>query len=116
MMKINSRLIMEVVIIVTLVLGLALVISTDVFAADNPDPVIIGGGNANTANDVNNVENEIPNNTVYNTASNTSYKPTNTTTLPKTGVNDGYVVAVLVAVCAISAIYAYRKISDYNIK
>ena len=37
-------------------------------------------------------------------------------TLPKTGVTDGYVVAILVTVCAISAIYAYKKIRDYNIK
>ena len=46
---------------------------------------------------------------------NTSYRTnTNTETLPKTGVTDGYVVAILVTVCAISAIYAYKKIRDYN--
>ena len=61
-------------------------------------------------------------NTVANTTTNISVPSTttnrvNTTqTLPQTGVTDGYVVAILVIVCAISAIYAYRKIRDYNIK
>ena len=54
-------------------------------------------------------------NTNVNTNTNTSYRTnTNTETLPKTGVTDGYVVAILVTVCAISAIYAYKKIRDYN--
>ena len=29
---------------------------------------------------------------------------------------DGYVVTILVGVCAVSAIYAYKKIRDYNVK
>lgn len=111
MMKINSKLITEVIIIITLILAL----STAVFA----DPVIVGGGSANTQNDTN-TQNSVPN-VITNTTTptnNTSYRTnTNTnTTLPKTGVNDGYVVAILVTVCAISAIYAYKKIRDYNIK
>ena len=113
MMKISSKLIMEVIIIVALLLA----IGTVVFAAD---PVIIPGGNANTYNDAN-VENTVPNivsNTTTNVVNNTtSYRPNNTTTnttLPQTGVTDGYVVAILVTVCAISAIYAYKKIRDYN--
>lgn len=113
MMKISSKLIMEVIIIVALLLA----IGTVVFAAD---PVIIPGGNANTYNDTN-VENTVPNivsNTTTNVVNNTtSYRTNNTTTnttLPQTGVTDGYVVAILVTVCAISAIYAYKKIRDYN--
>lgn len=109
MKKINSKLIIELIIIVSLILAL----STAVFA----DPVIVGGGSANTQKDVNTVNN-VPNIVSNTTSNNTSYRTnTNTnTTLPKTGVTDGYVVAILVTVCAISAIYAYRKIRDYNIK
>lgn len=114
MKKINSKLIIELIIIATLVLAL----TTVAFAAD---PIIVGNP-SNTQNETSdtNTQNEIPNvinsNTAYNT-SNTSYRTnTNNTTLPKTGVTDGYVVAILVAVCAISAIYAYKKIRDYNIK
>lgn len=112
MKKINSKLIIEVIIIISLMLAL----STAVFA----DPVVIGGGSNNTQNDTN-TQNTMPNivtNSNYNTSGTTSYRTnTNTNpTLPKTGVTDGYIVAILVTVCAISAIYAYRKIRDYNIK
>ena len=108
--KINSKLIIELIIIVSLILAL----STAVFAY----PVIVGGGSANTQNDIN-TQNAVPNvintNSNYNT-SNTSYRTNTNNTLPKTGVTDGYVVAILVTVCEISAIYAYKKIRDYNIK
>lgn len=111
MMK-NSKVIMEIVIIISLLFAL----STVVFA-DNTQ-IIIGGGSTNTQNDtVTNIPNVIntTTNTNTNINTNTSYRTnTNTETLPKTGVTDGYVVAILVTVCAISAIYAYKKIRDYN--
>ena len=110
----NSKVIMEIVIIISLLFAL----STVAFA-DNTQ-IIIGGGSTNTQNDtVTNIPNVVMNttttNTNVNTNTNTSYRTnTNTETLPKTGVTDGYVVAILVTVCAISAIYAYKKIRDYN--
>lgn len=110
----NSKVIMEIVIIISLLFAL----STAVLA-DNTQ-IIIGGGSTNTQNDTaTNVPNVVMNttttNTNVNTNTNTSYRTnTNTETLPKTGVTDGYVVAILVTVCAISAIYAYKKIRDYN--
>lgn len=112
MMK-NSKVIMEIVIIISLLFAL----STVAFA-DNTQ-IIIGGGSTNTQNDtVTNIPNVInTTNTNTNINTNTSYRTntnTNTETLPKTGVTDGYVVAILVTVCAISAIYAYKKIRDYN--
>ena len=111
MMK-NSKVIMEIVIIISLLFAL----STVAFA-DNTQ-IIIGGGSTNTQNDtVTNIPNVIntTTNTNTNINTNTSYRTnTNTVTLPKTGVTDGYVVAILVTVCAISAIYAYKKIRDYN--
>ena len=107
----NSKVIMEIVIIISLLFAL----STVAFA-DNTQ-IIIGGGLTNTQNDtVTNIPNVInTTNTNTNINTNTSYRTnTNTETLPKTGVTDGYVVAILVTVCAISAIYAYKKIRDYN--
>ena len=102
----NSKVIMEIVIIISLLFALS-------------TQIIIGGGSTNTQNDTaTNVPNVVMNtttNTNVNTNTNTSYRTnTNTETLPKTGVTDGYVVAILVTVCAISAIYAYKKIRDYN--
>lgn len=110
----NSKVIMEIVIIISLLFALSTVV-----LADNTQ-IIIGGGSTNTQNDtVTNIPDVI--NTTTNTSTNTntntstSYRTNNNTeTLPKTGVTDGYVVAILVTVCAISAIYAYKKIRDYN--
>ena len=108
----NSKVIMEIVIIISLLFALSTVV-----LADNTQ-IIIGGGSTNTQNDtVTNIPEVIntTTNTNVNTNTNTSYRTnTNTETLPKTGVTDGYVVAILVTVCAISAIYAYKKIRDYN--
>lgn len=110
----NSKVIMEIVIIISLLFALSTVVW-----ADNTQ-IIIGGGSTNTQNyTATNVPNVVMNttttNTNVNTNTNTSYRTnTNTETLPKTGVTDGYVVAILVTVCAISAIYAYKKIRDYN--
>ena len=109
----NSKVIMEIVIIISLLFALSTVV-----LADNTQ-IIIGGGSTNTQNDTaKNVPNVVMNtttNTNVNTNTNTSYRTnTNKETLPKTGVTDGCVVAILVTVCAISAIYAYKKIRDYN--
>ena len=102
----NSKVIMEIVIIISLLFALSTVV-----LADNTQ-IIIGGGSTNTQNDTaTNVPNVVMNtttNTNVNTNTNTSYR-TNTNT-----ETDGYVVAILVTVCAISAIYAYKKIRDYN--
>ena len=107
----NSKVIMEIVIIISLLFALSTVV-----LADNTQ-IIIGGGSTNTQNDtVKNIP-EVINTTTNvstNTNTSTSYRTNNTETLPKTGVTDGYVVAILVTVCAISDIYAYKKIRDYN--
>ena len=111
MMK-NSKVIMEIVIIISLLFAL----STVAFA-DNTQ-IIIGGGSTNTQNDtVTNIPNVIntTTNTNTNINTNTSYRTnTNTETLPKTGVTDGYVVAILVTVCAISAIYGRLTVGQLS--
>lgn len=111
----NSKVIMEIVIIISLLFALSTVV-----LADNTQ-IIIGGGSTNTQNDtVTNIPDVINTTTNTNVSTNTntntstSYRTNNTETLPKTGVTDGYVVAILVTVCTISAIYAYKKIRDYN--
>lgn len=95
MMKRNSKMIIGTILAIVIIS-----FSTVVFA-ENTTPVIIGGSGSTTQN------------TEQNTTNNTA---NTTTTLPKTGVADGYVVAILVGVCAVSAIYAYKKIRDYNVK
>lgn len=76
--------------------------------------------NTNTANITSIVSSNTntTDNTSNNTANNTStYNNTNATTnsssLPYTGTNSKTIV--LVVLFAISAVYAYKKVSDYNI-
>lgn len=85
--------------------------------------------NNNTTNETpnnttNTITNEIPNNTtanntintVNNTVNNVVNNPTNNTTFPNTGVADSTIIFVLIATCTISAMYAYKKVKDYNIR
>lgn len=69
---------------------------------------------ANTANTANNVTN-VPsiNNGIKNNTSNTNKSNyTNTSSLPKAGVD--YSVLFVIVACVASGIYAYIKIRDYN--
>lgn len=112
----------SMMVIIGIILALIIILcSNTVFA----DATIIIGGNTTantttgnvTANTTANVQNTVANTTTNISVPSTTTNRVNTTqTLPQTGVTDGYVVAILVIVCAISAIYAYRKIRDYNIK
>lgn len=112
MMKRNSKMIIGTILAIVIIS-----FSTVVFA-ENTTPVIIGGSGSTTQNTEQNTTDNTTSNTTYNALNtSTTYNTANTTTtLPKTGVADGYVVAILVGVCAVSAIYAYKKIRDYNVK
>lgn len=128
---INVKEIMIILISVILV-----VISTEAFAIDS----VLGGNNTTTipsneyenAQDVpedtnnttgNNVtgnnttgNNTIGNNTTKNKTTNNSVKKYNTnnkTDLPQTGIED-YNVGILLIICVASAIFAYKKVSDYR--
>lgn len=50
------------------------------------------------------------NTSVYNNTTNDA-----TNTLPQTGIGDNTGMIIIVGICVISAIYAYKKIRDYNI-
>ena len=61
------------------------------------------------------VNNTVSNNvTTYNNTTNTNTN-TNRNELGQYGENDIYIVSVLMVVFGVSAIYAYKKIRDYNI-
>lgn len=109
-------------VLVGIIIALIIMLFSNVVFADAT--IIIGGNTTQNTQTENTVQN-----TTTNTTTNTTQTPSTTTNvstttnrvnttekLPQTGVTDGYVVAILVVVCAISAIYAYRKIRDYNIK
>lgn len=64
--------------------------------------------NTNVTNNTNKVNNT--NSSIYNNVNNT----TNNTNLPKTGIEDSIPTMVLVVIFGISAVYAYKKIKEYN--
>lgn len=53
------------------------------------------------------------NTSIYNNTNNNANN--NTNTLPQTGIGDNTGMYIIMGICIISAIYAYKKIRDYNI-
>ena len=108
-----------------------LVGTTSVFAADGELDFSNLDDNSNSASDETNTNNTNTNNTNRNTNTNntnrntnntntnntnrnsSSYNNTDNTDLPKTGIEDS-IPTVVIVVFGISAIYAYKKISDYR--
>lgn len=125
MSKIKTK---ELIICLISIIFLILTLVTDVFASDLNS--LLGDGNNsslnysdipsidnntnNTTNNLNNTNNTTNNlnNTNSNRNNNTNSNRNNTTTIPNTGVD--YSVVFIIAICGISAIYAYKKIRDYN--
>ena len=72
--------------------------------------------NTNTNNTLNLTTNTNTslNNTANLTANTTNRSVSNTNTLAKTGISDFSGLALVVVVAAISAIYSYKKVSDYR--
>lgn len=103
------------VITVLLLLSIAMDVKAD-------DSVLLQTGNNNTANNTNNntTNNNAANNNTSVPTVNTSNKANtnsyvnNSNSLPKTGAEDYTTVFIIIGVCVISAVYAYRKVNDYN--
>jgi len=78
------------------------------------------GGGTTTTNTTANVAAPTSNTTTNKTTTNSTLNKTQTasnyssTNLPKTGVTEDYAIIGLIAVCAVSAIYAYIKIRNYK--
>jgi len=110
-----------------ILLSVVLIGTTGVFAADELDFDLDDNTSSNTSNTSNssntanntntNKNNTNTNNTNTNNANanknSSTYNNTNTN-LPKTGIEDSIPTAVLIVIFAISAVYAYKKISDYK--
>lgn len=129
-------------VIVMLSLVMVAVCSTSVFAADD-DAVFttvdasnnatannstgnesefsnVAGNNTNSDNTANSslTSNSTTRNATNNTTNNTANagrNVSNTNTLAKTGLsNTGEIVALILVVCGVSAIYSYKKVNDYK--
>lgn len=124
MKKILSASLLTIVVALGVVFGLA----TQVNAEDTITPNTIANNtiqNTNIINSsVNNTNTNTTNtnitptniisssNTTNNTITNTSTY--NNTTLPKTGAEDYTIVFAIIGICAVAAVYAYKKMSDYR--
>lgn len=118
MSKIKTK---ELIVCIITLIVLVLSIVTNVFAATSLNTLLdnsTGSGVQNIEERGNNTNNNTNNNTsnnknnVLNKTNNTANNTNRTTTMPNTGVD--YSILLIVAVCGISAIYAYKKISDYK--
>ena len=119
---------------ILLISVMVILFNANVFAADNTGfndlTSTLGSGNSNgnsnsnsNNTNVNNANRNVNNaNTNANKNSNSNSNNSNTnsssiynnTNLPKTGVESSIPVAMLVVVFGISAVYAYKKISEYK--
>lgn len=113
------------IILGILVVLIVVVASNQVFAEDtfqdlsetlnNPvNNTTQGGGSLTGGNNLTG-NNTVPkNNTVLTTNNTVNNNTTNNSALPNTGIGDSMPIAILVVVLGISAVYAYKKIQDYN--
>ena len=100
------------ILVMVIIMGVVIA-SSQVQAA-----IVLNSTGGNTATNVveNNTTNNTVNNVVNNTVANTNTNKVNnlTNTLPKTGIEDSP-AAIIMIIGVISAVYAYKKIRDYNI-
>lgn len=99
------------ILISILIIGCLVCTSVQVFAAEP-------GNNIEEKNQIDiseilGTQNNTTNNTAENNTTNNAVNNTSTGNLPDTGVD--YSVMFIIAVFAVSAVYAYKKIRDYNV-
>lgn len=107
-MKRNS--LIKGILLVTIV-AILMLITNSVYAVDT---IVLSPTDNNIATD----NSAVANNSAL-TSTLTPTTPVNNTStlnsnLPKTGIADNTVVFIVVGVCAVAAIYAYKKVRDYK--
>lgn len=111
------------VVMLILVSSLLIAMSFEVKATGDGNPIDLNGnldltleGEENTTEpDLNTLVNEEENTTVIQPDTNTANITNTNETLPKAGVTEDITVMFFIVVCAVSAIYAYKKIRDYKV-
>lgn len=111
----------EILISLLAIIVLILAITTNVFATSADDLLNALGNNQNNntvtqipSKDNNNTNNNTNNNNnKLNNVVNNKANVSNATEHADAGVD--YSILLIIAVCGISAIYAYKKIRDYNV-
>ena len=120
------------IVLIVLIMLLLMLAATNVFATGNSGDIIqiniTTNPSTNTATPTNTTTNTVTTNTVTNIATNVAVPITNTAgstytnatqnanTLPQTGDASDYAIFLLIAISIVIAVYAYKKVRDYNIK
>ena len=116
MKRMNLR--KEILVIVMIIVAM-LTISSKVLATGTSDnPIQIPTINAVTTPDTNTEANEVvpTTNNIAPTTNTEGSNYQNTTTLPQTGDASDYAIFMLIVVAGIVAVFAYKKVREYNIK
>lgn len=111
-MKRNS--LIKGILLVTIV-AILMLVTNSVYA----DAIVLSPTDNNAATESSTVDNNSVTNNSALTSTLTPTTPVNNTStlnsnLPKTGIADNTVVFIIVGVCAVAAIYAYKKVRDYK--
>ena len=122
--------------LITIIAVVALIIGASQlsYAANTITPIEKSGGNGtnNTVNTVSNTESNTESNSTNNTSNNTSNNKSNNTSnnvtnnnstipvnnstaLPEAGAESSIGLFVLIGLTAVSAVYTYIKVKEYNI-
>lgn len=109
---------------IVLVMFLLVTMVSTVKATDS-SPIDISGNlditTGNTDTSTNTTQNEDITPSINTTSNSEVIQPVTNTTentterLPQTGVTEDITVMFFIVVCAVSAVYAYKKIRDYNV-
>lgn len=110
------------ILLVIMIIVMIFIISTKVLATNSPIQIPVTGENNITTNteDTNVTTNTINTNVItpntqQNTITNTTGSTYENTTLPQTGDASDYAIFMLIVVSGIVAVYAYKKVREYNI-
>lgn len=111
------------ILVILMVVLILLTISTKVLATGTSGPITINITTPATetptteTNTTTNVTTNVTTNRVApTTTTNTTVSNYQNTTLPQTGDASDYAIFLLIAVAIVVAVYAYKKVREYNIK
>lgn len=110
------------ILVILVAIATIFVISTAVYATGTQDnPIQIPDITTPSTTDTNtttNTTNVVENTTVApttNTTTNTTVSNYQNTSLPQTGDASDYAIFLIIVLAAVIAVYAYKKVRDYNI-
>lgn len=112
-MKRNS--LIKGILLVT-VMAVLMLISNSVYA-DDQTIILSEGNNSATNNSATNnsaLTSTLTPTTVRDESATNNANNALNSNLPKTGIADNTIVFVVIGVCAVAAIYAYKKVRDYK--